>query len=112
MQSELKPCPFCGGEAKIISPLGWGNVRAVECGNSDNCAATGPWFSDEKHAIAAWNTRASDAEITRLTEALRDAEERERVLVRLVERAQVNTPDQYVNWHEHARQALAGAKPC
>ena len=51
------------------------------------------------------------AEITRLTEALRAAEERERVLVRLVERAQVNTPDQYVNWHEHARQALAGAKP-
>lgn len=66
---------------------------------------------EELAIMAAWNARASDAEITRLTKALRDAEEREKGLVRLVERAQVNTPDQYVNWHEHARQALAGAKP-
>jgi len=34
----------------------------------------------EAEAIAAWNTRASDAEITRLTEALRAAEEREKAL--------------------------------
>ena len=102
MQSELKPCPLCQSDnvsqgATLEQSKQHGFVRCFDCG----CSAP----------IAAWNARASDAEITRLTEALRDAEEREKGLVRLVERAQVNTPDQYVNWHEHARQALAGAKP-
>lgn len=34
--------------------------------------------AEELAIMAAWNARASDAEITRLTEALRAAEERER----------------------------------
>lgn len=59
---ELKPCPFCGGEAccspstesdeperEDREPLLWG----VGCG----CTAfVGPW-STEAEAIAAWNTR-------------------------------------------------------
>ena len=65
------PCPFCGGEAKTISPLGFGNVRAIECCNSDDCAATGPWACDEAEALTAWNTRADSHH--RLVEALEDA---------------------------------------
>lgn len=56
--TQLKPCPFCGSAAKIIAPLGYGNVRASECSNSD-CAATGPWAANQAEAIAAWNTRHS-----------------------------------------------------
>lgn len=36
--------------------------------------------AEELAIIAAWNTRASDAEIARLTEALRAAEKREKAL--------------------------------
>ena len=57
MSGELLPCPFCGGEARVIAPLGFGNIRAGDCGNSD-CSATGPWGRNETEAIAAWNTRA------------------------------------------------------
>lgn len=64
---ELKPCPFCGGEAccspstesdeperEDREPLLWG----VGCG----CTAfVGPW-STEAEAIAAWNTRATPSQ--------------------------------------------------
>lgn len=113
MQSELKPCPFCSEQcATLVIDQGdkWAHYEpsCLEVRTGYDLSDDAAWRAE---AITAWNARASDAEITRLTEALRDADERERVLVRLVERAQVNTPDQYVNWHEHARQALAGAKP-
>ena len=65
------PCPFCGGEAKTVSPLGFGNVRAIECCNSDDCAATGPWACNEAEALTAWNTRADSHH--RLVEALEAA---------------------------------------
>ena len=107
MQSELRPCAYCGSSDLAVVELLSRGLR-IEC---EGCGAYSPVIKDGPALMAAWNTRASDAEITRLTEALRAAEDREKALVRLVERAQVNTPDQYVNWHEHARQALAGAKP-
>lgn len=74
---ELKPCPFCGGEAccspstesdeperEDREPLLWG----VGCG----CTAfVGPW-STEAEAIAAWNTRAtSQPDASALVEALK-----------------------------------------
>jgi len=58
MSEKLLPCPFCGGDAAIVSPLGAGNIRAVECRNTE-CASTGPWGKNEAEAIAAWNTRPS-----------------------------------------------------
>ena len=68
--TDLKPCPFCGGEAEISyyateqSNLPAG--RFVEC---VSCAATGPSFEiqgdapdrdeyTQAEAAAAWNRRA------------------------------------------------------
>jgi hypothetical protein len=51
-QPELKPCPFCGGEAKKTSQyivgdlITWAQCQNKKCGASAN--------------IPAWNTRHGD----------------------------------------------------
>jgi hypothetical protein len=72
--SDLLPCPFCGGDAKVVTrdvePQGdpwYGSKveRLVEC---DSCACTmfdRYWhegFHDPEAAIAAWNRRAPPAQ--------------------------------------------------
>lgn len=65
MNIELKPCPFCGGEATVssytYSTLGGGYVQfKVECERHD-CPAqpTVDWhYWSEAEAAEAWNTRA------------------------------------------------------
>lgn len=58
--TELLPCPFCGGEARIhASHHGDTHYYQVECGNEYDCGA---WPAvrvchTEAEAIAAWNTR-------------------------------------------------------
>ena len=55
---KLKPCPFCGGEAKLnrqITPLGkkqW----TVKC----DCGVLFHYRNRRWKAIEAWNRRASD----------------------------------------------------
>lgn len=70
---ELKPCPFCGGEAKIVSRstevkavnlgtaevfstdiLEWCKVKCSECGCSTDR------YSNVGGAIKWWNKRAAD----------------------------------------------------
>lgn len=60
MSEELKPCPFCGCKAEIISEgtcsghnLIW--VECVEC----NCRTSG-YEDNEKEAIKRWNRRVAD----------------------------------------------------
>jgi hypothetical protein len=57
--AELKPCPFCGGEAGFPSgSLGW---YWVECMNEDcpvEPSTNGHQTKEE--AIEAWNRRAGD----------------------------------------------------
>ncbi len=52
---RLKPCPFCGGEAEIVSllyvPYSIFYVKCKECEISQN-----PYF-EKQDAIAAWNRR-------------------------------------------------------
>lgn len=49
--SDLKPCPFCGGEARLVSgPPGCHYVMCEECyATSDDRGA--------ERSIAAWNRR-------------------------------------------------------
>lgn len=62
--NELKPCPFCGGEARLRK---LGKNYAVRC---RQCGATGatfrpmPWhkvvFIAQGEARTAWNRRTND----------------------------------------------------
>ena len=55
MTDELKPCPFCGGEAHIsASSDGYG----VECWNRRCIDMQMDELPTEAEAIDAWNTRA------------------------------------------------------
>ena len=50
MSEELKPCPFCGGEAEIFESA----ICQIRC---SNCNARSCWNTKDK-AIEAWNRRA------------------------------------------------------
>jgi Lar family restriction alleviation protein len=50
---ELKPCPFCGGEAKFQS----GVICCSDCGVKMR------YISSRKLAIAAWNRRVNDGKV-------------------------------------------------
>ncbi|MBQ8692023.1 MAG: Lar family restriction alleviation protein [Synergistaceae bacterium] len=58
---ELKPCPFCGGEAhlmRITQPDDQGGIECyftVEC---SCCANTTAFMCQIYDAVAAWNRRA------------------------------------------------------
>lgn len=58
MSSNLKPCPFCGGQA-VLEELGWPHhVYCTECG----AKVTSCKFEKdgELEAIEKWNRRADD----------------------------------------------------
>ena len=52
--SEIKNCPFCGGEAEIGAPSGFENAYIVIC---SLCGVKTRFFRDSGGAIAAWNRR-------------------------------------------------------
>ena len=57
---ELKPCPFCGGEAFITSLSK--HQHKVFCNN--DCVTMPPrhdmWFTSYEKAIKAWNRREGE----------------------------------------------------
>ena len=57
MTEELKPCPFCGGEAKCIEFYGLYHV--ICC----NCHIAGKDCSTRESAVSAWNTRPIEDEL-------------------------------------------------
>lgn len=56
---DLRPCPFCGGEAAIYEPLAT-SLWFVCCSNGDMCSTCGPDRGTRSEAIEAWNSRAND----------------------------------------------------
>lgn len=60
MQNELKPCPFCGGEALLITfrdEYRRLNPSVVHC---SVCDVESKVYLRKKEAIEAWNRRYGD----------------------------------------------------
>ena len=55
---KLKPCPFCGGEAKINRIVNTFYQYARYFSSCTRCSAESKVFETEQEAIEAWNTRA------------------------------------------------------
>ena len=55
MPSELKPCPFCGGGAKIHKHPTFGYY--VSCTAYHLCGAKTRAWGEVKSAVATWNRR-------------------------------------------------------
>lgn len=73
---ELKPCPFCGEEARLFVSVGGVCVKCTG-GFKTGCACQTAWFSDDQYvngmegwrkteytatekAVVAWNRRANN----------------------------------------------------
>ena len=67
---KLKPCPFCGGKAKLVNEEQGITVSyIVSYILCTECKASSPVFricteySSDKKAIEAWNSRAQEGNI-------------------------------------------------
>ncbi|MGP2470902.1 Lar family restriction alleviation protein [Yersinia sp. 2540 StPb PI] len=67
---ELKPCPFCGGKAHLLTSNG---SFLVECSACLTDFLNGPvgigWYRSEKDAAADWNDRPSERALIAQLEA-------------------------------------------
>ncbi len=81
--TELKPCPFCGGNARmlrhelgIMGRSGYDWWHAIQC---QRCNAAVGYddnrYRDKSDAIRAWNTRAPSPELTAANERIKVLEE-------------------------------------
>lgn len=113
MTGEIKACPFCGGMADWAGKETTGYRVACVC-----CDARGTWGDYGYQALTAWNTRPIEDELAASRDRASDAcasvqrerDEAREMLgngVRLIERAVINTPDQYESWHASAKAFLS-----
>lgn len=68
MAEELKPCPFCGGGAEVVTHIDhehdYNTLHTVGCSNTTCFGFAHPYskcyrlYSDRERAIKEWNTRA------------------------------------------------------
>lgn len=60
MSEQLKPCPFCGGEAALLcTDNGW-LVQCWQCWAYMGTSGLG--FDTSEKAVEAWNRRVGDDE--------------------------------------------------
>lgn len=68
---ELKPCPFCGGKAHLLTSNG---SFLIECSVCLTDFLDGPvgigWYRSEKDAAAGWNDRPSERALIAQLEAV------------------------------------------
>lgn len=57
--SELKACPFCGGQPEVTSAIS-GSRWYVECNNEDCVSMPDVSARTREYAVAAWNTRKEE----------------------------------------------------
>lgn len=61
---ELKPCPFCGGKAKLHHKYemmtGYSYIYCTRCRTETEKFAQSCSHSSDEKAIEAWNRRVSD----------------------------------------------------
>ena len=72
-QTQLLPCPFCGGEACVeeVARHKWIAI----CADKYRCGTEG-WFEDTRdEAIAAWNRRAESADLAALRQRVQELDE-------------------------------------
>ena len=63
MATELKPCPFCGGEAFCrVTDEGIEDEHLLFYVECDDCYISTPYSYDRERSIEAWNRRAEDGE--------------------------------------------------
>lgn len=55
--SELKPCPFCGGEAEAYNCGPWLRDHFMWYVKCSGCSSMTPNKPTEAEAVEAWNTR-------------------------------------------------------
>lgn len=71
MDTRLKSCPFCGGDAELDydpMPIGTHYRYSVFAKHQDDCyllLTDKPFFETADETIKAWDTRAPNAELTR-----------------------------------------------
>lgn len=83
MTSELKPCPFCGGEAEHILDNIYSNdpkrihatwVQCTKCGSDGKHIVDRHDNDHRSEAIKAWNTRTQPPALSEPKEEWRDIE--------------------------------------
>ena len=57
--TELKPCPFCGGNAKYFRSAYEDDIADVEYVGCPRCEAVSPLFYKKGQSIEWWNRRAN-----------------------------------------------------
>lgn len=92
--SELKPCPFCGGDPRIDTEYdmdGFGNFHKVECrkcGASSKahfCTQGNECHQYYQEVREDWNTRATDSQITKLEADNAELKEKNSKLMFIIE---------------------------
>ena len=99
--ADLKPCPFCGGEAGIDDDIEWEGGSVVCC---NNCLASSRVeFGRKENLTSAWNTRVPDPRVQALVDALANVMG---YVDTPISRRRLGVTDPHPEWLTSARAAL------